>query len=67
MKNSQEGPHLCPSSHPLFLLVVGPHLESQSDDFIAHKTTNVQRLRQDIVHHHSIDAEHECFFLLDIV
>jgi len=38
MNISQESPRLGYRLHPLFLLVVGPHLGSQSDDFIAHKT-----------------------------
>lgn len=62
MEISQESPHLGRRFHSLFLLVVGPHVGSQSNDFIAHKTMSVQRIKQDTVRHHSIVAEYRFFF-----
>ena len=43
---------------------LAPHLESQSNDFIAHKTIKVRRIKQDMVHSHSTDTEPRCFFIL---
>lgn len=43
---------------------VTPYLGSQSNDFIAHKTIKVQRMKQDMTHHHSIDTEPRFLFIL---
>lgn len=64
MKILPETPSLCHRFHPYILPVVGPHLGSQNDDFIAHKTINVQKIKQDMVYHHSINTELRYLFIL---
>lgn len=43
----------------LMFACVAP-LWGHGDDFIAHKTIKVQRLKQDMVYHHSMDTEPRC-------
>ena len=66
-RNKETFPGNRQSLHQVLSLIfacVGFHLGSQRDDFIAHKTIKVQRIKQDMVHNHSIDSEPRCLSIL---